>query len=113
MMTMTRHANYTALDIAGKLRREDYEQLVPRLEQAIAANGPLRVLIKLDDFEGWTPSGLIDELRFDLRHRKDFECIAVLGTGNVQKIATRIAAPFFSGEVRFFEDEGQARQWLM
>lgn len=64
---------------SGRLTEEDYRELVPRLHEAIERHGKLRLLILLRDFEGWTPKALIEDLRFDLRHRKDFERAAIVG----------------------------------
>jgi hypothetical protein len=100
------------LDARGKLTHEDYERVVPRLEIAIEKAGKLRVLIRLEDFSGWTPASLLDEVRFDVRHRNDFEKVAVVGGSRWERVATRLSAPFFSGEVRFFEREDEAEAWL-
>lgn len=94
---------------SGRLSEEDYRGLVPRLHEAIERHGGLRLLILLRDFEGWAPKALIEDLPFDLRHRKDFERVAIVGDRRWEEIGTRIAAPFFSGSMRFFEDEADAR----
>lgn len=115
MMTLTRprdDRSYAEVDVQGKLTATDYEQLVPQLEQAIEQQDKLELLIRLNDFEGWTPGALVDDLRFDIRHRDDFDRIAVVGEKKLEELGTRLSAPFFSGEVRFFEDEDQAREWL-
>jgi hypothetical protein len=77
---------------------------VPRLEGAIGKAGKLRILIR-PGFSGWTPASLLDEVRFDVRHRNDFEKVAVVGESRWERVATRLSAPLFSGEVRFFEHE--------
>lgn len=103
---------FVCIEARGKLDDRDYAELVPELEEALERRGRLRVLILLRDFEGWTRRALGDELRFDLRHRDDFDRTAIVGEGTLEKWATRLSAPFFSGEVRFFEREGDARAWL-
>ncbi len=105
---------HMVLDVTGRLSREDYEKLVPRLEKAMEEHGHRRCLIALHDFEGWTMGGLWQELRFDLRHRKDFDRVAVVGESKLAEYATRLTAPFFGGQVRFFPQEraAEATQWL-
>ncbi|MCB9734235.1 MAG: STAS/SEC14 domain-containing protein [Deltaproteobacteria bacterium] len=103
---------YAELHVDGKLRAEDYDAMIPKLEQAIAEQGKLRCLVALDDFAGFTPSALADELKFDVRHHDDFERCAIVGDSKLEEIATKLTAPFFSGEVRFFEDAAKARKWL-
>lgn len=97
---------------SGRLTEEDYRGLAPRLHEAVERHGKLRLLILLRDFEGWTPKALIEDLRFDLRHRKDLERVAIVGERRWEEVRTRITTPFFSGSMRFFEDEAEARGWL-
>lgn len=103
---------YLVAVATGRLTEQDYRGLVPRLHEANDRQGGLRLLILLRDFEGWTPKALIEDLRFDLRHRRDFERVVIVGERQWEEIGTRIAAPFFSGSMRFFEDEAEARVWL-
>lgn len=100
------------LEVRGRLTEEDYRDLVPRLDREIERREKLRLLILLRDFEGWTPAALLEELRFDLRHRKDFDRVAVVGERAWEELGTKISAPFFSGSVRFFDKEESARAWL-
>lgn len=112
MLTITNHGpDVFEIRAEGKLDRADYERVVPEL-QAAAGRGELRVLIRLDDFEGWTPGALLDDLRFDIRHHDDFRKMAVVGERKLEEWATRLSKPFFSGEMRFFEDEAKARAWV-
>jgi hypothetical protein len=102
----------TILRVSGVLHRSDYEHVLPELEQAIG-QGTRRLLLELDGFKGLTPAGLTDELKFDIKHRKDFERIAVVGTA-LEELGVRLLSPLFSGEVRMFgKGEGAAAEaWL-
>ncbi len=102
------------LEVSGTLTREDYAEIVPRLEALIEQQGKLRALVELNEFEGWRPTALVDELRFDIRHRSDIERVALLGEGKAEKALAKVAAPLFSGEVRFFPKEQiiEAKTWL-
>ena len=103
---------YAVMRVQGKLTEQDYEATMPQLEEAIRRAGKLRLLITLSDFHGWTPSALMDDLKFDMRHRKDFDRMAIVGEKTWQKLGTKISAPFFGGEVRWFDQEEPARDWL-
>jgi len=107
----TRRPGTLEIEAQGKLDRADYERVVPELEGA-AEDGELRVLIRLRDFEGWTPKALIDDLRFDIRHHDDFRKIAIVGERTLEKWATELSKPFFSGEMQFFENDADARAWV-
>ncbi|HJL15860.1 MAG TPA: STAS/SEC14 domain-containing protein [Sandaracinaceae bacterium LLY-WYZ-13_1] len=107
-----RTGDEVVVDATGKLDRSDYERLVPQLEHVIDTKGGLRLMVCLRDFHGWTPKGLLEDLRFDLKHRDDFERVAIVGEREIEKIGTQLSKPFFSGEMRFFQSEATARQWL-
>jgi len=113
MMTL-RDGNQRFIEIEarGRLTRDDYTRVAPELDRLVTDRGRLRVLIRLEGFEGWTARAALDELRLDVRHRKDFEKTAVVGDSTWERVATRIAEPFFSGEVRFFKDVDAAERWL-
>ncbi len=109
-----RQDDSVTLEVSGTVTRADYEYIVPQLEKMVSDHGKVRALVQLNQFKGWTPGALVDELRFDIRHRKDFSRCAVLGERSVEKIGTKLAAPFFEGEVRFFpkEEIQHAKEWL-
>lgn len=101
------------IDASGTLDKSDYEQLVPELERLLAERTQVRLLVVLHDFHGWTAKAAIDEVRFDLRHRKDFDRIAIVGDSKWEAWGTKVSAPFFEGDMRFFTDEMPARHYLL
>ena len=104
-----------ALRVSGRLVHEDYESLVPRLEEMIEQHGAIRCLIELTGLEGVTPRAIWDELRFDLKHARDVSRCAVVGDRNWERWATAATRPIFRrAEVRFFErrDLEEALAWI-
>lgn len=99
---------------SGKLTRGDYEQFVPRMEQIMRSRGPVRMLIELVDFEGWEPAGLWEDLKFDIQHQDDLGRVAIVGEDTMQKWGTRLSAPFFRADMRYFprSELARAREWL-
>lgn len=102
--------------VAGILDRRDYKRALPVLRNNLADERtlPPRLLVELDDFRGWTPAALVEELRLDVKYRKRFDRIAVVGGGLLAKAMTVASGPFFGGEVKFFprERKGDARSWI-
>lgn len=103
-----------ALKASGLLDKTDYDHIVPELERLIEKYGRLRLLIFLEDFKGWTTEAFLKDLRFDIRHRKDFDRIAIVGESTLHKLGTKLTAPFFDGEVRYFDtsETDKAAAWL-
>jgi hypothetical protein len=108
------HGRLLALRVSGKLERLDYDRIVPVVEAAIAAHAPIRVLIEMDDFRGFSAAALLEELKFDVRNRKHFERIAVLGGGVLARWLTKVGRALFTADVRSFhpQHERTARAWI-
>lgn len=102
------------LQAGGVLTKEDYEKVVPALEEKIERAGTLDALIDIEGVEKIEPGALLEDLRFDIRNRDSFRRVAMVGGGKLGDVATRIAKPFFDGELRHFDagEIASARQWL-
>ena len=97
----------------GEVSEEDYERVVPRLEELIQEHGKVRLLLDVTQFEGATPGALWEDLKFDAQHLNDFEKVAVVGDESWEDAATELASPLTDAKVKTFgpEEEGQARTW--
>jgi hypothetical protein len=103
-----------AVDARNKLTKKDYEMLIPRLLTAAKEQGPLRLMISLHDFEGWEPSALWEDIKFDVRHQDALARVAVVGEKELEKWGTKLSKPFFKASIKYFQegDEDAARRWL-
>lgn len=99
---------------SGRLSKSDYDRFVPRFEQIVKEEGPVRLLIYLNDFEGWDLGGMWEDLKFDTQHQNDLGKVAVVGDKKWQDWGTTLSKPFFKAEMRFFNQDQleQARAWL-
>jgi hypothetical protein len=103
-----------ALNLSGKLVKDDYERFVPEFEGLARQRGKLRVLLNLTDFHGWDIGALWDEIKFDVKHFADIERIAVVGDKKWQHGLTTFFKPFTNATIRYFDqaDTTEARKWL-
>jgi hypothetical protein len=111
----TMQDDFVELRVSGQVGAEDYEAIRSPMEGLFDRHERIRALIRIEDFKGWTLKGFLEELRFDARHRRDFEKIAVVGEKKTQELVTRAAKGLFSGETRFFErstENDTARAWI-
>ena len=111
----SRDKDRIVLRASGTLTTKDYEAAVPELEHALdLSQGPLRMLIRLEDFQGWEIGALWRDLKLDFKHRGDFGRIAVIGETALEKWGTALSAPFAKSEMKFFpaEQEAEALAWL-
>jgi hypothetical protein len=103
------------VNLTGRLTQDDYRRFEPEVQRAIEQHdGDLRILVDLRDFHGWSPSGLWEDIKFDVKHFNDVEKVALVGDKKWEKGMAVVCKPFTTAEVRFFDaDEmDQGRTWV-
>ncbi len=106
---------FVRIRASGLLHVGDYRRFEPAFaEQIRKRTKPLPLLLDMRGFHGWTPPAFVRDLAWDLRNRKIFSKIAVIGDTRWHKWSTDAARLLFHAELRFFEaGEAQAaEQWL-
>ncbi|HDR72998.1 MAG TPA: STAS/SEC14 domain-containing protein [Methanoculleus sp.] len=97
-----------------KLTDDDYaEYFIPPLEEAIDEYGDVRILLKFENFEGWTAGGAWEDLKLWPK-LETIERIAVVGETTVEEMFAWMGKIFglLSGtEVRYFEQEQIVDAW--
>jgi len=101
-----------AFQLSGKLVEEDYKIFRPKLERLLKKESPLSLLIKLEDFQGWSAKAVWQDLKIGLQHDDDFLRIAIVGETLLEKIISEIGDLFMKSEVEHFKDESAALAWL-
>lgn len=102
------------IKLTGKLTKEDYLQFLPEVERLIEANGKLRLLVQMHDFHGWTAGALWQDIKFDMKHFRDIERLALVGDKAWEHGMAAFCKPFTSATVRYFDEGqlGEARTWI-
>ena len=100
--------------ISGKLHKEDYEHFVPLFEKLIAQHGKLRLLVEMHGFHGWDAGALWQDIKFDLKHFKDIERLALVGESKWEKGMATFCKPFTSATIRYFDvaQAAAAKAWV-
>lgn len=108
--------NVLGVRTGGTLTGNDYKRrLVPRLESLIEQFGRVRVLFYMDEtFRGWDLKAAWVNTTLDVRHRADFEKVAVVGAPAWEEWCVKLAGLLMTGEIRTFPSEQlqQAWDWL-
>jgi hypothetical protein len=101
---------------SGKITTRDYEEvLIPRLEAVLQEQGKMRLLYLLaEDFEGWEAGAMWDDTKFGLKHRKDFEKVALVGGARWMEVLMKLFGTLMEGEIKNFPREQlqDAWEWL-
>lgn len=92
-----------ALTFKDKLKSVDYDHFVPMVEKIMASRKKIRMLIKLEDFKGWSAGAFWEDTKFGLRHYNDVDLLAVVGDKEWEKTMTRFLKPFTRAKVRYFD----------
>ena len=103
--------------ISGKVTAEDYDVLLPRLDEAISAHGKINLLVLMGDFKGW--SGL-DAAKADYKmgtqQYRQVEKAAFIGEKKWQAWMVKLMDPFTRRtDERFFnlDELDEAWQWVL
>ena len=102
------------LKARGKLTHTDYSVMIPMLTQAITAMPNIKVNMLLDatEFEGWELEAAWDDFKFGMEFKDTFLKIAIVGTETWQEYMAKMGDWFMDGEVKFFYDLTEAKEWL-
>ncbi|MFO7477488.1 MAG: STAS/SEC14 domain-containing protein [Methyloceanibacter sp.] len=117
MLTYKEYDNAQAVEIVltGRVSTEEFDRVAGQLEAFIARHGQVRVLEIVEAFEGMDASAFWHDIKFCLRHLKDFSRIAIVAPPDTHHLWSALAAPFISCPVEHFPpgEEDAARDWLM
>ena len=102
------------LKFREQLRKEDFEEFVPKIEGLMGKGDQIRVLVELQNFQGWSAGALWEDTKFAARHFKDIERLAVVGDKKWERGVTVFVKPFTAATVRYFDtnDAHRARRWV-
>lgn len=105
--------NVLGIRATGKLSKVDYEnRLEPKLSSLIERFGKVRALFHMDEaFQGWDLEAAWANTILDVRHRADFEKIAIVGAPRWEEWCIKLASVFIAGEVRTFRTHQLREAW--
>lgn len=105
---------FLSLKAVGKLTHEDYEMMTPMIDSALEGvkEAKIHALVDLTEMEGWEMRAAWDDFRLGMKHRNQFEKIAILGHKKWQEYSAKVGKWFVSGDIQYFEDEQAALTWL-
>jgi len=100
--------------VSGKLAKADYEHFVPETERRIRQHGKIRILFEMHDFHGWETSALWQDIKFDMKHFKDIERLAMVGDKAWEHGMAIFCRPFTTAKVRYFDHSqaDEAHNWV-
>jgi hypothetical protein len=107
------HDNIMGVQGTGKVTEADYQNvLIPKLDELLKNYGKARFLYYLDEnFTGWELGAMWEDTKFGVRHKNDFEKIAVVGGPKWVAWGTKLFGYFVEGQVKTFPPEELQAAW--
>ena len=102
------------IQASGKLSKADYQHFVPETERLIKQFGKIRVIFEMHDFQGWELAGVWEDMKFDLKHFRDIERLAVVGEKAWEHGMTVFCRPFTTAKIQYFDTSKakEATNWI-
>lgn len=106
--------NIVNMSAVGTLHDDDYQIMVPIIESLLKGITTEKVKILFDarELDGWDLKAAWDDFKFGLNHSSDFSKIAFVGNKKWEEMAAKIGSWFIPGDVKYFENETEALEWL-
>jgi len=100
--------------VSGKVHREDYPRFIPEFESHVRDHGKVHVLFDMLDFHGWDMGALWEDIKFDVKHFKDIDRLAMVGDKKWEELMATVCKPFTTAKIRYFDKDhkADARAWL-
>lgn len=110
-----RDGKVLTIQASGKLTADDYHRFVPETDRLIEQHGKIRVLFDMREFQGWNLAALWEDIKFDIKHFKDIDRLAMVGDRTWEKWMATFCRPFTSADIRYFDqsEADEARQWII
>jgi hypothetical protein len=98
--------------ILGEFTLADYKEFELQVNDRIKSRGPVNVFFDLRQMADFTLDVAWEDIKFSRAHAHDFGRIAVLTDSQWVTWSAWISQMFIDAEVRVFDDEQEARDWL-
>lgn len=116
MFILEKRDGYYFAKVSDKLSHKDYiEDLIPKIESALADQTENKFIMDITEFEGWSEiRAAYDDFKTGMKHRKDFDKIAVIGNKKWEEFIIKTFGFFIKAKVKFFytENNDLAENWI-
>ena len=99
------------LRVNGKLTKEDYDGLIPYLEDILAQFDQISLLCDMSGFVGIEAQAFWEDFKFSLRHLRDFKRMAIVGDQRWLEWWTNVFNPLVKTDVKYFPLEHMNEAW--
>lgn len=117
MLKLLHHPDLSvsAAQVSGTLTADDYQKkLLPDLRGRLALYPKINWYFEMEEFTGWAPGALWDDITFSVRHARGFDRIAVVSGAKWERLLAPLMRPFTSATLKFFpiSERDDAWSWV-
>ena len=97
----------------GTLTKTDVEEIGDFFENKLKDDAKVNMLLLMDDWDGLTPSGLLEDFKL-AKYVKNMNKVAIVADSEFLKADSKVENLFPGVQVKYFSanDRLQAEQWL-
>lgn len=98
----------------GEISLEQFEQLLPEIEELIRQHGKINLLFLIKSMKGYGLKEFVADIKFAVKHWNDVEKVAIVSEKHWWAAAAKIDNLFTKWEERFFDasELEQAWEWV-
>ena len=103
-----------AVQLSGQIDKQDYDIMLPMLEEKIKQHGKINVFVEVMDMKNVSLEALWEEIKFDFRHATDYGKVAVVGEPKWLDWLSLAASPFTTAKIKHFPPDQRlhALNWI-
>jgi len=103
------------LKASGLLKEDELQSVQQKMSDVIAKQKKVRILVLVENFDGWDPDGTWNDFSFQDKFDPFIEKMAIVGDKEWEELALLFSAQGLRGfPIEYFvpADSGKARAWL-
>jgi hypothetical protein len=106
--------NIVGFHLSDTLDENDYDGLVSGLRGQLEANTTTRLVLEIDDVDGWAPEDEWENLTLDVRYVQDLDKVAVIGDDVWEPLMDQIEVLFPMSQIQAYDsdDREEALEWI-
>lgn len=112
MITIQHEDGLLVVGVFGEFELADYKRFENEVIEQMRAQGKVSLLFDLRDMVGYTVDVALEDIRFTRQHGADIGRVAILSEREWVKWTALLTQLFLQSEIRVFDDEALAREWL-
>jgi len=112
MISIQREDRLIVVGVFGELTLVDYQRFESEVIEQLGKAGRFDLLIDLRDMLGYTVDVVWEDIKFTRSHSHEIGRIALLSDTQWVAWSAWLSQLFVDAEIRVFDDETLAREWL-